>query len=53
MQMLDEGKIHFIGSDAHDTSSRAPNLAAAAEEIKTANLSKKLANIMQIFYNTD
>lgn len=29
LRMLDAGQIHFLGSDAHNTTTRPPNLAAA------------------------
>lgn len=51
MRMLDEERIRFLGSDAHDMHYRAPNLACAAEKINSENLSKKLANLMKLFYN--
>ena len=34
MALLREERIHFLGSDAHDTSSRAPNLGAALQRIE-------------------
>lgn len=52
MRMLDEERISFLGSDAHDMQYRAPNLAYAEEKINSENLSKKLANMMQVFYNS-
>jgi protein-tyrosine phosphatase len=32
-QLLDEGLVHFVASDAHDLHHRPPGLAAAAQEI--------------------
>ena len=34
LKMLRDGEIDFLGTDAHNTGSRAPNLAAAAELIE-------------------
>ena len=34
LAMLREERIHFLGSDAHDVSSRAPNMGAALELIE-------------------
>ena len=34
MAMLRDERIHFLGSDAHDVSSRAPNLGAALQRIE-------------------
>lgn len=34
LRMLRDGRIHFLGSDAHNTSSRAPNLGPALELIR-------------------
>lgn len=34
MALLRDERIHFIGSDAHDVSSRAPNLGAALQRIE-------------------
>ena len=39
LRMLKEERIHFIGSDAHNTDTRSPNIAAALEHIR-----KKLGN---------
>ena len=34
LRLLEEGRIHFLGSDAHNLSSRAPNLGEALELIE-------------------
>ncbi len=34
LKLLRDGRIHFLGSDAHNTSSRAPNLGGALELIE-------------------
>ena len=34
LQMLDDGLIHILGSDCHNTTDRPPNLAAAYEYIE-------------------
>lgn len=34
LRMLDQGKIHFIGSDCHNITERAPNLGVALEIIE-------------------
>ena len=34
LRMLKEGRIHFLGSDAHNTTSRPPNLGPALELIR-------------------
>ena len=34
LRMLKKGQIHLLGSDCHNTSTRSPNLGAAAERIR-------------------
>ena len=38
MSMLEEGKIHFVGSDCHNTTSRCPRIGKAFEIIETVNV---------------
>ena len=46
-RLLKEGLVHFVATDAHDTKTRAPKLAKAAEHIKKHYGSKYCR---QIFY---
>lgn len=48
LQMLQQGKIHFLGSDAHNLTDRAPNLDQAAEVI-TRKLGKEILEEMTAF----
>lgn len=34
LELLESGRVHFIGSDTHNMGKRAPNIAAGVEEIK-------------------
>lgn len=51
MEMLEKRRFHFIGSDCHNTTTRAPNIGLAAGEINKKNLSRHLANITELGYN--
>ena len=51
MEMLEGSRFQFIGSDCHNTTTRAPNIGLAVEEINKKNLGKHLANITEAGYN--
>ena len=51
MEMLEKRKFQLIGSDCHNTTTRAPNIGLAAGEINKKNLSRHLANITELGYN--
>ena len=38
LELLREGRIHFIGSDCHDLARRAPNLGEADRVIRSAGM---------------
>ena len=42
---LEQGKIHFLGSDAHDIADRPPNIAWAADVIAAAGLTPALEKL--------
>ena len=45
MRMLKEGRIHFLGSDAHNTRSRQPNLGPALDLIEQKLGAQALINL--------
>ena len=47
LELLREGRIHFIGSDCHDPVRRPPNLGPAEETIKEAGLGDLSAKLHQ------
>ena len=51
LRMLEEGRIHMMGSDCHNTEDRAPNLGIAAEIIFENNLQEILAKLDYMDYN--
>ena len=51
IELMNKGKIHFIGSDCHNTTSRAPNLGAAAESIFRAGRSADFARFNKRVYS--
>ena len=51
MEMLEKSRFQILGSDCHNTTTRAPNIGLAVEEINKKNLGKHLANITEAGYN--
>ncbi len=51
LDYLREGRIHFIGSDCHNLSNRAPNMGPAAEVIRNDGSEEKLAAINDRLYS--
>ena len=51
MEMLEKSRFQLLGSDCHNTTTRAPNIGLAVEEINKKNLGKHLANITEAGYN--
>ena len=51
LELLREGRIHFIGSDCHDMDRRAPNLGDAEERIREAGLGELSATFHTIIRN--
>lgn len=51
IELMNKGKIHFIGSDCHNTTSRAPNLGTAAESIFRAGRSADFARFNKRVYS--
>ena len=50
-KMLGKEMFQFLGSDCHNTSSRAPNLGPAAEKINERKFEKSLAKLNELSYN--
>jgi len=51
LMYLRKGKIHFMGSDCHNMSSRPPNLAAAAEIMKESSALGDFARFNERIYS--
>lgn len=51
MEMLEKSRFQLMGSDCHNTTTRAPNIGLAVEEINKKNLGKHLVNIIEVGYN--
>ena len=50
LKYLSEGRIHFMGSDCHNMTSRAPNLGAAAAAIRKAGVLKPFSDFNKRIY---
>ncbi len=51
LKLLEKEMFQLLGSDCHNTTSRAPNLGLAAEKINTRNLNNSLAKLNELSYN--
>lgn len=50
LKYLSEGRIHFMGSDCHNMTDRAPNLGAAAAAIRRAGVLKPFSDFNKRIY---
>ncbi len=50
LKYLSEGRIHFMGSDCHNMTDRAPNLGAAAAAIRRAGVLKPFSDFNRRIY---
>lgn len=50
LKYISEGRIHFMGSDCHNMTDRAPNLGAAAAAIRRAGVLKPFSDFNKRIY---
>lgn len=50
LRYLSEGRIHFMGSDCHNMTNRAPNLGSAAAVIQRAGVTKPFSDFNKRIY---